>query len=430
MTTPSSRVLVTTHSHPAISKGGAEIAAERLYEALAERPGWEAWFMGCVREPGARLGSAITQPFGPRQFLYASSSFDWFKFSNLDKNYPRELEAVLREVAPDILHFHHYVNFGVETFLHIKRILPDSRIVLTLHEYQAICNHYGQMVTAQKKNLCYEATLRDCNKCFPEISRADFFLRKAYIMRFLELVDHFISPSRFLADRYIAWGLPAAKMSVIENIITPASPVAASDAPAVGDDDEPDKLHVGFFGQISYLKGINVLLDAASILEDEGVSFIHFDIHGDYSGQPAEFQADFLARLEKAGRNVRFHGAYDNQRVDRLMRTVDAVLVPSIWWENSPVVIQECLRNNRPVICSNIGGMAEKVRPGKDGYHFPVGSAVALAGLLRNLAKDRSRLSSLPAGMQKPDAPAVTAARHVAIYDRLLAERARATTAA
>ncbi|MFI4981138.1 MAG: glycosyltransferase, partial [Nevskiales bacterium] len=354
-----STVLVAAHSHPAISKGGAEIAAWRLFEAMRDGSDWQAWFMGCSREAAGRMGSGITQPFGEREFLYASSAFDWFKFANRDKQYPGELTEVLRDIRPDILHFHHYVNFGVETFLHAKRALPDSRIVLTLHEFQAICNHYGQMVTKDRKGLCYEATLRDCNKCFPEIGRADFFLRRAYISRFFELVDHFVSPSRFLAERYVKWGVPATKMSVIENVTAPAS---GGDERAVA--VESGMLRVGFFGQVSYLKGIHVLLDAARLLEDDEVTGIQFDIHGDYTNQPQEFQTDFLERLAKAGHNVHYHGAYDNQRVDQLMHTVDVILVPSIWWENSPVVIQECLRNRRPILCSNIGGMVEKVRPG------------------------------------------------------------------
>jgi glycosyltransferase involved in cell wall biosynthesis len=419
------RVLITSHSHPALSNGGAEIAAWRLLTALEALPGWEPWFMGCAREPGGRAGSAITQPFGAlpsgeRQFLYNSASFDWFKFANGDAGYPRALTAVLRDVAPDILHFHHYAVFGVETFLHIRRALPDSRIVLTLHEYQAICNHYGQMVTREKNMLCYGASPRDCNKCYPEFSRTDFFLRRAYIMRFLDLVDHFISPSQFLAERYIAWGVPAAKMSVIENVTRAAT---ADEAAATAN---PRVLRVGFFGQISYLKGINVLLDAAAILQDEAATpgaaaEIQFEIHGDASNQPAEFQADFQQRIGQAGHNVHFHGAYDNQRVDQLMCAVDAVLVPSIWWENSPVVIQECLRNRRPIVCSNIGGMAEKVRHGVDGWHFPMGNAVALAALLKELAGKRDHLAAMAAGIRQPEAPEETAMRHVALYERLLA---------
>ncbi|HEY0418750.1 MAG TPA: glycosyltransferase, partial [Acetobacteraceae bacterium] len=316
-----SRVLIATHSHPAISKGGAELAAWRLFEGVRARPEWQAWFLGCGHEAGGgRLGSAITQPFGDDQFLYAISGFDWFKFSNNNPNYPRELEAMLRALRPDVLHFHHYVNFGVETFLIAKRVLPDCRIVLTLHEFQAICNHYGQMVTKQNKALCYEASPRDCNKCFPDISRTDFFLRNSYIRRFLDCVDLFTSPSRFLADRYIAWGIPAEKMVVLENVIAAVRPSIAEPA------RDRSGLRVGFFGQISFLKGIHVLLEAARMLEDEGMDDIVFDIHGDHTNQPAEFQADFLARLAKAGRNVRFHGPYDNNRVDGLMEQADVVL--------------------------------------------------------------------------------------------------------
>jgi glycosyltransferase involved in cell wall biosynthesis len=81
------------------------------------------------------------------------------------------------------------------------------------------------------------------------------------------------------------------------------------------------------------------------------------------------------------------------------MQSVQSVLVPSVWWENSPLVIQEALRNRRPVLCSDIGGMAEKVRDGIDGFHFPAGSALALTALLRRLAADRSRLADMTAGM-------------------------------
>ena len=408
---PSGRILIASHSHPAISKGGAEIAAWRHHAAM-QAAGWQSWFLGCARETVTRAGSVITQPFGPREFLYTSTSFDWFKFANSDPAYPGEFKAMLRDIKPDVLHFHHYAVFGVETFLHIREALPAAKILVTLHEYQAICNHYGQMVTRGRQELCGGASLRDCNRCFPEISRADFFLRQTYAKRFLDLVDHFVAPSRFLAERYAAWGIDPARIAVIENITAPSAVTRAPAAP------EP-RLRIGFFGQISLLKGIGVLLDAAELLDDDGNGEVQFDIHGDHTNQPAEFRADFVARMKNAGRNVRFHGAYDNAQVDRLMQGVDAVVVPSIWWENSPVVIQECLRNQRPVICSDIGGMAEKVRDGVDGLHFPVGNAVALADLLTGLAADRGRLAGITASMTTPESGDATLAAHLALYARL-----------
>ena len=189
-----------THSHPAITHGGAELAALRLYEGLKARPDRTAFFLGCGREPGGgRAGSSITQPFGEGDFLYTSAGYDWFKFANHDERFPRDFAELLRRTRPDVLHFHHYRNLGVEALLVARRTLPNCRIVLTLHEFQAICHHYGQMITRTTRALCYQASTRDCTKCFPEFSRADFFLRRQYTQRFLELVDLFIAPSRFLA---------------------------------------------------------------------------------------------------------------------------------------------------------------------------------------------------------------------------------------
>ena len=199
-TARANRVLVLTHSHPAITHGGAELAALRLYEGLKARPDRTAFFLGCGREPGGgRAGSSITQPFGEGDFLYTSAGYDWFKFANHDERFPRDFAELLRRTRPDVLHFHHYSNLGVEALLVARRTLPNCRIVLTLHEFQAICHHYGQMITRTTRALCYQASTRDCTKCFPEFSRADFFLRRQYTQRFLELVDLFIAPSRFLA---------------------------------------------------------------------------------------------------------------------------------------------------------------------------------------------------------------------------------------
>jgi glycosyltransferase involved in cell wall biosynthesis len=408
------RVMVLAHSHPALTNGGAEVAALRLFQGLRAHTDLGVSFLGCGREPGGgRAGSAITQPFGEGDFLYTMSGYDWFKFANHDERFPRDFAALLRRIRPDVLHFHHYSNFGVEALLIARRTLPNARIIVTLHEFLAICHHYGQMITRHSRTLCHQATPRDCARCFPEFSRADFFLRTQYIKRFLEEVDAFIAPSRFLAGRYVAWGLPASRMHVIENVIGDAS--APTPAPARDD----GMLRVGFFGQISFLKGTQILFDAAAILEDEGVTNVAINIHGDDSTQPEEFREEFLAGLAKAGRSVRYHGPYDNSRVDALMRAQDVVVVPSIWWENSPVVIQEARRNGVPVICSDIGGMAEKVQPGIDGWHISAGSAPELAALLRTLAAHPERLATMCATIRAPLPSTAAVAEHTALYNTL-----------
>ncbi len=411
------RILIAAHSHPQLSRGGAEISAHRLFSAIAERSDCQAWFLGCTRDQtNQRLGASISQPFGEREYVYAAGAFDWFKFSNGDARFPREFRALLQKLEPEIVHFHHFLNFGVEAFHHVRRTLPDCRIVLSLHEYLAICHHYGQMITKPDGTLCYEANLVGCSRCFKDISPGNFFLRKLYIKQFFDLVDQFIAPSAFLADRYVAWGIAPEQVVVLENVIAaPARNVGAA-RESIG---AVDLLRVGFFGQISSLKGINVLFDAAQILEERKIYNVVFEIYGDHSGQPSELQAEFLSRLKQVGRNVKCHGPYDQHRVDKLMQSVDLVLVPSIWWENSPVVIQEAFRNRRPVICSDIGGMAEKVRDGIDGLHFPVGNAVALASLLTKLAASPELLTGLADSIRVPATVAQTTDRYLELYASL-----------
>jgi glycosyltransferase involved in cell wall biosynthesis len=411
-------VLVLSHMHPKVSRGGAEIAAHQFYGALKAEPGVVAWFLAAGGGRFAeRLGARLQQPFGPDEFVYTGAGFDHWNHANPDPEFPREFMALLEELRPDVVHLHHYANFGVETLLHVRRALPGARIVLTLHEYLAICNHLGQMVKRPGFGLCERSGPRDCARCFPERTEQDFFLRELYIKRFFGLVDHFVAPSRFLRGRYVAWGLDPGAISVVENGMPETGRAAAP--PPVADDG----VVFAMFGQLSRLKGVDVLFDAAALLEKDGVAGLRIEVHGDHSGQPPDLRAAMEGRLEAAPPNIRHCGPYENARVHELMRSAHAVLVPSVWWENSPLVIQEALLNRRPVICSDIGGMAEKVRDGLDGFHFRAGSAHALAALLKRLAAQPEKLAALQATMAAPPSLRDTARAVRRLYGRLLEPR-------
>jgi glycosyltransferase involved in cell wall biosynthesis len=375
------RTLVISHSHPELTKGGAEIAAYNQYLAIAESAPDTTWFLGCSRESnGQHVGSVFSQPFGDNEYVYASGPFDWFNFSNMDSRFPSAFRELLAELKPDEVHFHHYINIGIEAVLHVRETLPECRITLTLHEYLAICHHYGQMVTKPALTLCYGSSPRKCSNCFPDRAPEDFFLRKRYIDRFFDLVDEFISPSQFLAERYRQWGIASNRIRVRENIISvgPQVPLQAKKPRA-----SHAPLRVGYFGQISKLKGIGVLLDAAQVLAESKDKRVVFEIYGSDDGQPPEFQTEFRERISKAGKNVIYFGPYAREQVSGLMAAVDVVLVPSIWWENSPLVILEALSVGTPVECSDIGGMAEKARNLAGVGSFPVSNAMALVSALQ-----------------------------------------------
>jgi glycosyltransferase involved in cell wall biosynthesis len=104
------------------------------------------------------------------------------------------------------------------------------------------------------------------------------------------------------------------------------------------------------------------------------------------------------------------------------MRQVDWVVVPSIWWENSPLVIQEAFLHGRPLIVADIGGMAEKVAHGISGLHFRVGSAEDLADRLGEALTTPELWDRLRAGAPTPISHRIAAEQHLALYRSLRAE--------
>lgn len=410
------RVLIISHMHPRVSRGGGEIAAYQMYETLREMPDVKAWFVGASGgKIMAPLGTSVFQPFGPDEFVLGDPAYDHWSHTSHSAEFAQEFRTLLKELKPDIVHFHHFANIGVEALLHVRQAAPQARIVLTLHEFLAVCNHLGQMVKRPTLELCQRATARDCARCFPERTENDFFLRQLYLQRFLNLADHIIAPSRFLAGRYIEWGLDAKRISVIENG-QPSKPVASLPPRSTS------TLVVGFFGQLSVLKGVGVLLDAVDelLLEPPKLRRVRIEIHGDASNQPPELHKLLEARLKPGNSMVTFCGTYENDQVQRLMQGCDAVVVPSIWWENSPMVIQEAFSARRPVLCSDIGGMAEKVRDGLDGFHFRARSGAALADLLRNLADEPERLDAIQETLVQPPLLETTVLETRGLYERLL----------
>jgi glycosyltransferase involved in cell wall biosynthesis len=243
--------------------------------------------------------------------------------------------------------------------------------------------------------LCTHSSTRRCHECFPNRSPQDFFLRKRYVQAMFELVDTFLAPSQFLRQRYIDWGIPSHRIRFEENgCVHRVTPLSRTE-----EDEQRPRNRVGYFGQLNRFKGIHVLLEAMKLLEKEDVD-AHLWVHGaNLDIQPSEFQRQASELLASCKNNVTLVGRYQPDMLPRLMASVDWVVVPSIWWENSPLVIQEAFLHGRPVICSDIGGMAEKVADGVNGLHFNARDAVSLAHTLRRATTDPGLWRSLRHGI-------------------------------
>jgi glycosyltransferase involved in cell wall biosynthesis len=419
------RVLIVSHGHPAFSIGGAEVASHNLMRGLNALNGVEAHYLaragGTLRRHADTPLMSLRQ--GEREVFLHTEGWDPFWLSNPGlADLEGAFAGYLRQVRPDVVHVHHVIGLGVEALVQARRTLPDAAIAVTFHEYLPICLNHGQMVKTARNALCRGASPADCSTCFPQYTPGQIHRRETFLKHHLALADAYVSPSRFLIDRYAAWGLPRERFTFIENGLAPQRVAPPRPLGPGG-----RRARFGYFGQLNEFKGLLVLLEAVCAVEDEvwGADAALCIFGGGLENQSPAFRERFERLLERAGRRARFYGSYRSEELPRLMEQVDWVVMPSIWWENSPVVIHEAFLHGRPPLVSDVGGMAEKVLHGVNGLHFRLGSPEDLADRLREVLGDGGRdlWQRLRAAAPVPPDLRGFASQHLALYRRALEAR-------
>ncbi len=214
----------------------------------------------------------------------------------------------------------------------------------------------------------------------------DMARRREYALEQLSMADDIISPSYALKDLYEQNGLPGHRIRVVRHgqAIDWADQVRRKPSP---------RLRLGFLGNVITVKGVHVLIDAFRRLQPNDRLELH--IFGNDT-----FDQDYTHQLRSnLPANTVWHGAYERAQLPSILSEIDVVVVPSIWHENAPLVIQEAFAAGCPVLVSNLGGMAEVVDNFKNGLHFQVGSAEDLAAKIGILAANPSLLATMRANL-------------------------------
>jgi len=412
--TPKTRILFVIHGHADLKPGGGELAAYHNYRTFQADDRYEAFLVAYLDGKRALSKDTALSRYELDRNAYfitmSDENYDFFYESYLTKSpsdSKRLLDSfrkLLATLAPDIVHFHHYQRLGVDLIGYVKKVLPDARVVLTFHDYTAICPHFGSMITrGPSSRLCHESSMHTCVQCFPRRTTIDFYLRKSFFLRNFQNVDLFISPSEFLKQRYHEWGLDAEQILVSDN----GRPLWHIDSPAKRPQDSA--FVVSFFGQILFHKGVDVFLRAACEYAsmkkrqanngEQELPPVRFAVHGKYGMLSPEFISNLESLLEEASEVVDYHGPYQPTQMKELLLRTDAVIIPSIWWENSPLVIQEAFMAKKPVVCSNIGGCAEHVQDRHNGLHFVVGDHFDLLNRILELAENPELYKRLVKGI-------------------------------
>jgi glycosyltransferase involved in cell wall biosynthesis len=414
------KILEISLFHPELVRGGAQQAAYELFLGL-RRAGRDVTLLASTDPSGPKAlfkpGAIITGFDGrANEFLFLSGAFDSFWMRNLDVRALERFEAFLRDRRPGIVHFHHFLTFGLELFLIARRTLPKARLFLTLHEFLAICRADGHMVRTFDKTLCTASSPVRCHQCFPDTAPELFRLREDWMKQALGVFDGFIAPTKFVRDRYAAWGLPPRRIHVIANA---QSDYAALESwklrPKLRPSGPADRARrcnrFGFFGQLVDVKGLGVVFAALDIFAKRYEEALSFEINGSnlkFASEKFRRQfEDFVSGRHGLPERIRIthNGSYAMTDLPARMARIDWVLVPSIWGESFGLVLSEAFMFRRPPIASHIGALAERVRHEEDGLLFDAGDPSALADIFHRAITEEGLWQHLSAA--SPGVPSI-----------------------
>lgn len=203
-----------------------------------------------------------------------------------------------------------------------------------------------------------------------------------------DIINHvglFISPSRFLESLFLQNGLTNPHRLYMPFGVSPL--VLQSNF----EKNQSPVLRFGFIGTISKHKGLHLLVEAFKSLPLEAPA--RLKIYGEPEFDPR--YGRWIRRMAEGEKRIDFCGVFPHERMATVMRDIDVLIVPSMWYENTPLVIYSALATGTPVVCTNLGGMAELVRHGENGLMFEMGDVQSLRERLLELIREPQRLHQL-----------------------------------
>jgi glycosyltransferase involved in cell wall biosynthesis len=395
------RVLFVVHKFPPQSVGGVETYTWSLARALAEA-GHEAFVFYPVigldaaearSEEGGIHRWAVSLP-ETRGHEGALQQF-WHTFR--DVGLEARFQKCLAEVRPDIVHFQHVQGLSAR----LLALASGWHRLVTLHDYWFFCANSqllrpdGQMCAGPQWGwncvdcLTVRADLHWMRALRPLVA-LPLAYRNAYLRRMARSVPVFLAPSEFLRQQYVHQGFPGERITVIDLGLDMQRLAEVADSTLPAPAARP---HFGFLGALAPHKGVHMLVHAFNQLPANAA----LTIYGSETTSPG-----YVAQLKAMATHphIRFAGAVDYHHVGVALRQLDCLVVPSIWYENSPMVIQEAYGCKIPVVASRLGALPEKVRDGETGRLFAPGDSADLARVLRELIEQPEQLAALRASIK------------------------------
>ena len=450
------RILHAIHDFLPRHQAGSEIYALTLCRELAARH--HVTVLCADRDPEREHGHVTWRVYDGLPIVEITNNWRCSSFAET-YNSPRvsdQIAHILRAVQPDVIHVHSLQNLSFELTAFARE--RDVPIVSTLHDYTLVCPSGGQRIHRDDHHICEVIDAERCARCFREspdfalmsFGRLTSFTQKSSVLRrpaaalartfpvlmrqavnvsrhaplfavdapdierrleaarrVFDDVDLFIAPSSFMAAEFQRLGICASKIRVSDYGMEQfrATPRIQRSGP----------LRVGYVGTLVWHKGVHVLLDALRSLPSDTYEA---KIFGSFSASP-EYAASLQHQAE--GLPVRFMGPFERRDLADIYADLDVLVVPSLWLENSPLVIHEAFIAGVPVVGARIGGITELIAHGRNGLLYEPALPSDLARVLGDLAIDEAGVRRLAEGARETRLKSIAedAAACERIYDDL-----------
>lgn len=392
------KIALVIHGYPMRYNAGSEVYTQGLAQVLAARQHEVHVFTRQQNKflPDYQLCEEkdLSDPRVTLHIINLAQSLDQYRHSEVDTQFGRMLDRL----QPDLVHIGHLNHLSTSlVFEAHQRAIP---LVFTLHDYWLMCPR-GQFIQVRPRHatdlwpLCNGQDDRTCaERCYtryfsgaPDEVQTDLVYwtdwvrrRMAHIREVCAAVDLFIAPSRYLLRRFRdEFGLPAHKLVYLDYGFHRERLRNRHRVPG-----EPYTF--GYIGTHVPAKGVNLLIEAFGCLSGQPL----LRIWGRASGvESASLHALTMKLADEIQSRIAWMGEYLNAEiVEQVLNHCDAIVVPSIWVENSPLVIHEALQARIPIITANSGGMAEYVHHEQNGLLFAHRSPASLAQQMQRFIDD------------------------------------------
>ena len=416
MKTDGLRILKIIHGYPPNYNAGSEVYSQSIVNELKKKHQITVF---------TREENEYIPDFNFRNEHKENVDFVYVNMARSKDGYSHQLfnlrfENFLKETRFDIAHIGHlnHLSIGIIDVLHKSKI----PIVLTLHDFWLMCPR-GQFLQRNFDgknlfNLCDKQVNSECAincysmyfahdkmsveqslvyECAPSekvgndnLSDIGYWTnwidtRMNAMKRICEKIDLFVAPSRYLMNRFVSdFVIPKEKIMYLDygfptQYLLPIEPKTNG------------VFTFGYIGTHIPSKGINVLIEAFAKLKGNS----KLKIFGREQGQNTQ-ALKAMAKLSK--NEIEFCGEYINQNLaTTVFNHVNCIVVPSIWTENSPLVIHEAQQCRIPVITANIGGMAEYVEHQINGLQFEHRNAESLSHQMQWALENQDSMKKLGA---------------------------------